>query len=84
MVDFWVEYRKKDGSTQIALIEVKPLAQTLPPVTTHKNKKINEQLTFAVNQAKWKAATEYCKDKGWLFVIFTEKTVGLKYEIKKK
>jgi hypothetical protein len=28
-----------------------------------------------VNQAKWQAAEEYCKDKGWKFVIMTEKEI---------
>jgi hypothetical protein len=29
------------------------------------------------NQAKWAAATEYSKDRGWEFKIITEKELGL-------
>ena len=25
-----------------------------------------------INEAKWKAANEYCKDRGWTFQILTE------------
>ena len=38
---------------------------------------INEVVTYAVNQAKWKAASEYAKDRGWEFKIITEKELGL-------
>ena len=30
--------------------------------------------TFGVNQAKWKAAREYCKDRNMEFLILTEKS----------
>jgi hypothetical protein len=34
---------------------------------------LNEVMTWGVNQAKWKAATEYCLDRNWEFKILTEK-----------
>jgi hypothetical protein len=30
-------------------------------------------MTWGVNEAKWKAAQEYCLDRGWVFQIMTEK-----------
>lgn len=58
------------------LIEVKPSRQCAPPVK-HGNKKrstlLYEQVTWAVNSAKWKAAGEWCKKNGWEFAILTEK-----------
>jgi hypothetical protein len=30
-------------------------------------------MTYAVNQAKWKAAKEFCSDHMWEFIILTEK-----------
>jgi hypothetical protein len=36
-----------------------------------------ESLTYLKNEAKWKAASEYCKDRGWEFKIVTEKELGL-------
>jgi hypothetical protein len=36
-------------------------------------------MTWGVNEAKWKAATAYCEERGWKFKIFTEKELGLKF-----
>ena len=33
---------------------------------------------YAKNQAKWKAATEYCEDRLWEFKVMTEKELGIK------
>jgi len=56
------------------MIEVKPKKQTKPPeIQSRKTKKyITEVVTWSVNEAKWKAAKEYCKDRSWEFIIFTE------------
>jgi hypothetical protein len=73
-VDFFVEARGRDGSIRKMLLEVKPRAQTQEPkVQSRKTKRyITEVATYGINQAKWKAAEEYCKDKGWEFLIVTE------------
>jgi hypothetical protein len=34
-------------------------------------------VTYAVNDAKWRAATEYCKDRKWQFKILTEKELKI-------
>ena len=34
--------------------------------------------TYAVNQAKWKPAQEWCKDRLLEFKIITEKELGIK------
>jgi hypothetical protein len=59
------------------LIEVKPKAQTVEPKkqSTVTKRYLNEVFTWGVNSAKWSAAEEYCKDKGWKFVIMTEKEI---------
>jgi len=61
------------------IIEVKPEAQTKPPAQRKRITKqyITEVTTYGVNQAKWKAAHEYCKDRGWEFKIITETHLGL-------
>ena len=38
---------------------------------------INEVTTWGVNQAKWKAAEEFCLDRGWQFMLMTEDHLGL-------
>jgi hypothetical protein len=34
---------------------------------------LSEVKTYAVNEAKWKAAEEYCADRRMQFMILTEK-----------
>ena len=66
------------------LVEIKPDGQTRPPVSQRKTKRfLNESLTYVKNMNKWQAATEYAKDRGWHFVIWTEKTEPLKSIIPK-
>jgi len=64
--------KKKTG--EIIIVEIKPYKQTLQPSIpkTKTRAFLNEAATYAVNQAKWKAAEEYCKDRKWKFQIITE------------
>lgn len=73
-VDFVIKIKDKNGNLKTWMIEVKPKKQTKPPdIPQRKTKKfITEVVTWTVNEAKWKAAREYCKDRSWEFVIFTE------------
>lgn len=76
--DFIVKVKKKDGKVMTHVIEVKPEYQTKEPVRKRKTQKfINEQVTYIINQSKWKAATEFCKDHGWQFQVLTEKDLGI-------
>lgn len=78
--DFIVTKINKEGKKETALIEVKPAAQTKPPKKQEKvtRKYITEVTTWGINEAKWKAANEYCKDRGWSFHIFSERELGIK------
>lgn len=73
--DYWVMFRTKSGDIIEEIMEVKPDNQTRAPRSVGKNKKyqLYEQLTWAVNEAKWKAAELYCLKKGIKFRIVTEK-----------
>ena len=77
--DFIVKSKTKDGKLKTLMIEVKPLKQTRPPEQRKRITKqyITEVTTYGVNQAKWKAAIEYCKDRGWEFQLMTEKELGI-------
>ena len=76
--DFVAKMKRKDGTVMTYVIEVKPEIQTKQPEQKRKTKKyIQESMTYIVNQSKWKAATEFCKDHGWEFKIITEKHLGL-------
>ena len=72
--DFYV---KVNGKKYI--VEVKAFRQTKEPKTQKRMTKsyINEVFTWGVNQAKWKAATEFCKDYGMEFMLITEKELRI-------
>lgn len=78
-VDFIVTKKLPNGKTQTSLIEVKPLKQTKPPKKRSKITKayINEINAWGVNQAKWKYAEDFCKDRNWKFEIYTEETLNI-------
>jgi hypothetical protein len=77
--DIIVQVKTATGQTKTMVLEIKPFAQTQMPKPRQRiteNYK-NEIKTYAVNQAKWKAADEYCKDHGWEFKIITENDLGI-------
>lgn len=68
--DFWI--KRKDGTC--SMVEIKPYRQTQEPKNRSSKKSyIHEVTTYLVNQAKWRAAEQYCKDRGWSFEVITEK-----------
>lgn len=77
--DFWV--RKANGESMI--IEVKPHAQTNPPIRGKKKDKtyLTEVTQYVINKAKWEAAEKYCDSKNppWKFIIITENELDLKF-----
>lgn len=84
--DVIVHAKRKDGSKGTTMIEIKPYKQTLPPDPRKKNatktgrvsrRYLNEVKTWGINDAKWKAARNYCADRGWDFIIMTEKELGV-------
>jgi hypothetical protein len=77
--DFIVKVKTRHGTMKTLMIEVKPKKQTIPPEPRKRITKqyVTEVTTYGVNQAKWKAAQEYCLDRGWEFKIMTEEHLGL-------
>jgi hypothetical protein len=78
-VDFYIKVRNKEGQIKKYLVEIKPEKFTRPPDIPKKQTKrfIDEVFTYGVNQAKWKQANEYCEDRGWKFLVLTEKDLGI-------
>lgn len=77
--DFYIKYKNSDGLIKESLIEIKPKRQVQGPkvgkrVTKKQLVEINE---FAKNQAKWKAAEEFCADRRWTFQVLTEDNLGI-------
>ena len=79
-VDFYIKIRDKNGMIQKYLVEIKPEKFTKPPEIPKKRTKafIDEVFQYGVNDAKWKAAFEYCQDRNMKFIILTEKDLGIK------
>ena len=77
--DFVVKVKDKNGTLKTMMLEVKPKKQTKEPQQQRRVTKryITEVTTWGVNQAKWKAATEYCLDRNWEFKLITEDHLGL-------
>ena len=77
--DFVVKVKDKNGTLKTMMLEVKPKKQTKEPEQQKRVTKryITEVTTWGVNQAKWKAATEYCLDRNWEFKLITEDHLGL-------
>ena len=72
--DFAAVIRNRDGVLNRYLIEIKPKIQTLPPKRGKRSqdKYIADLATYAVNQAKWAVAEQYCKKNNMTFMVITE------------
>ena len=72
--DFYIKVKENNGQIKKYIIEVKPKKQTVEPIPQKKKTKgyIYEVMEYAKNQAKWKAAREFCEDRQWEFKIITE------------
>jgi hypothetical protein len=71
--DFYVKVRTQ-SETKIYIVEIKPLRQTREPKPPKRKTKqyLNEVFEYTKNQAKWKAAREWCADRRYEFKVITE------------
>ena len=77
--DFYVKVKTKQNTIKKWVVDVKPKAQTRPPRTPKRKTKkyITEVRNYAINDAKWKNAIEYCNDRNMEFIIITEDELGI-------
>lgn len=74
-IDMYLEFKSGDKF----LVEIKPFSETKPP--RKPSKKTDKSIlnynraiqTYLINQAKWKAATEFAQVNNMKFIILTEK-----------
>lgn len=73
-VDFYIKVKNKQGELNQYLIEIKPKRFTAPPKKPKKQTEryLAEVFQWGVNEAKWKAANEFCTKRGWKFIVLTE------------
>lgn len=78
--DFKVKKRSPTGEVETLVVEIKPLSQSVPPERKSKPTKryIREVATWGINEAKWKAAQDFCSNRKWTFKVMTEKELGIK------
>ena len=78
--DFYIKAKESNGQIKKYIIEVKPQKQTKPPSKPKRQTRgyLREAFEYARNQAKWKAANEWCIDRGFEFKVLTEKELGIK------
>jgi hypothetical protein len=78
--DFYIKVKESNGSIKKYIIEIKPKKQTIEPIPQKRKTKgyIYEVYEYAKNQAKWKAAEEFCKDRGYEFKVLTEDHLNIK------
>ena len=82
--DFYYELKRSDGSISRVVAEVKPYAETKPPKlnpnpTPKQLKNFEYSLKeYSKNLDKWKFCIEWCKMKGFDFIIVTEQTFKIK------
>lgn len=74
-VDFFVSILQENGTVQNYLVEIKPFDQTQPP---KKSKILNKSYTdsvktYLMNCKKWRAAQRVCQERGWKFMVLTER-----------
>ena len=77
--DFYIKVKENTGKIKKYIIEVKPKKQCIKPKPQKKKTRsyIYEVREYAKNQAKWKAARNYCLDRGLEFKILTEDELGI-------
>jgi len=76
---YYPDFIVKTSKGRRLIIEIKPYRQTSQPKAPKRKTKayLREQLEYIKNNAKWKAAKAFCKDKGFEFKILTEKELGV-------
>ena len=67
--DFFIQYTDKTGKMHVELIEIKPASQQ---ILERVGRSKNNQAQYIKNQAKWAAATAWCKQQGIKFRVLNQ------------
>lgn len=71
--DYYIEYLDKTGRVRRIVVEIKPDRQTKVSRARKKSTKLYDDITLAINIAKWNACQNFCNHHGLEFQILTEK-----------
>jgi hypothetical protein len=78
--DYYVKYKDKYGNVVEEIIEVKPKAQRV----LREGASRGEVIDYYINQAKWKYATLWCKERKLIFRVISERMGATKTHTFKK
>jgi len=79
--DFYMKIKDTQGNIKEYMIEVKPEKETRAPIRGKKQKSksaIYEKAMWMINYSKWRYAEIYCKQRGWIFKLVTERELGIR------
>ena len=78
--DGYIVYLDKEGKQKRCIVEIKPARQCKMPEKGKKSDKTfaSEMKTYLINEAKWDACIEFCRDNTLEFKILTEEHLGIK------
>ena len=71
--DFIIEIINQHGHKERQVIEIKPFKETKSSLSRTPKTRVAENMTYAINQAKWKACQLICDDANYRFIILTER-----------
>lgn len=80
--DFLIQVKTKTGEVKNILIEIKHSSDLMVPKKGKKKTKtfLTENITYEINQAKWRAAEIFCKKNNMDFWVLTEQHIKLKWQ----
>ena len=67
--DFLIQYQDRAGNIKTEVIEVKPANQARKELT---GRSLRNKAHLIVNEAKWRAARDFCRQQGMIFRVITE------------
>lgn len=79
--DVWMKIKNRNGGFDKFVVEIKPDKECRPPTKKGKKSKktqLFQEATWLTNQAKFKAAEDYCRKRGYKFKLMTEKVMFFK------
>lgn len=77
---YFPDFLVKMGDGTVYMVEIKPEKERVMPRKGKKSEKtfLAEAATYLTNSAKWEAAREFCKARGWAFMLMSERDLGIK------
>jgi len=82
-IDFWIEIRKDENTTERIIVEIKPSNKLKKPIPPGENASLKEQRRFnidakefLINEAKFESANAFAKKHNMRFCVFTENSLS--------